>query len=729
LAELLDPTSEDLKILAGFPSSASDGGLAVGNSVGNYVDLPVGTNGQVLTLVAGQPAWQTSTGAGHVIQEEGASLPQRTNLNFIGTIVTASDDAGMDKTDVTIVIPALHVTNAMLAGSIDNSKLLTNPLDRANHTGTQLASTISDFDTQVRTSRLDQMAIPTALVDFNNQTLSNLGPGTISALTEELAPTSGDFLLVLEAGSNAMRKVDIGNLPTGGGGENNTGANVGTGLGVFRDKTGVTLNFNSLIGGTGIDITNTVDDLTIAIDGTVTTLTGTQTLTNKTLTLPIIGDFTNATHDHENPAGGGNIAHTAISDFDAGVQTNRLDQMAIPTATVDFNNQTLSNLGTGTISSLPQELVPTTGDFILVHEATSNAMRKVDIGNLPSSGGEANTGANVGTGVGVFRDKTGVTLNFNSLIGGTGIDVTDTTDDITIAIDSTVVTLTGTQILSNKTLTLPEINDLSADHQYVFVVSELLADRNVTLPALAANDTFVFQDHTQVLQNKSIDADLNTLSNIDNGDIKLSAGILFQKLEPLASANLLVGSAGNVPTSVAITGDVTISNTGVTSIASGVIVNADINTNAAIDVTKLAIGTAFQRIRTNAGATANEYFTESASVSFVLDGGGSAISTGIKGHIEVPFDCEIVAARLFADQTGSIVVDINRDTFANYPPTGADSITGAAPPTISSSDKSEDTTLTGWTTVLSQGDILQFEVDSAATITFATLSLTLNKRG
>lgn len=46
--------------------------------------------------------------------------------------------------------------------------------DRATHTGTQTASTISDFDTQVRTSRLDQMAAPTASVSLNNQKITNL---------------------------------------------------------------------------------------------------------------------------------------------------------------------------------------------------------------------------------------------------------------------------------------------------------------------------------------------------------------------------------------------------------------------------------------------------------------------------------------------------------------------------------------------------------------------------
>lgn len=49
---------------------------------------------------------------------------------------------------------------------------------RANHTGTQTASTISDFDTQVRTSRLDQMAAPSASVGLNNQKITSLASPT-----------------------------------------------------------------------------------------------------------------------------------------------------------------------------------------------------------------------------------------------------------------------------------------------------------------------------------------------------------------------------------------------------------------------------------------------------------------------------------------------------------------------------------------------------------------------
>jgi hypothetical protein len=71
-------------------------------------------------------------------------------------------------------------TNADISATaaIALSKLATDPLARANHTGTQTASTISDFDTQVRTSRLDQMANPTASVSLNNNKITNLSDPT-----------------------------------------------------------------------------------------------------------------------------------------------------------------------------------------------------------------------------------------------------------------------------------------------------------------------------------------------------------------------------------------------------------------------------------------------------------------------------------------------------------------------------------------------------------------------
>ncbi len=75
------------------------------------------------------------------------------------------------------------ITNSDIAtgAAIALSKLATDPLARASHTGTQTASTISDFDTQVRTSRLDQMAAPTASVSLNSQKITSLATPTANA--------------------------------------------------------------------------------------------------------------------------------------------------------------------------------------------------------------------------------------------------------------------------------------------------------------------------------------------------------------------------------------------------------------------------------------------------------------------------------------------------------------------------------------------------------------------
>jgi hypothetical protein len=110
-------------------------------------------------------------------------------------------------------------------------------------------------------------------------------------------------------------------------------------------------------------------------------------------------------------------------------------------------------------------------------------------------------------------------------------------------------------------------------------------------------------------------------------------------------------------------------------------------------------------------------------LTFIIDGGGSAITTGQKGHLEIPFKCEIQQVTLLADQSGSIVIDIWKDTYANFPPTVDDSICGSAKPTLSSAQKYQNSTLTGWTKTINTGDILAFNVDSVATITRITLSL------
>lgn len=116
-----------------------------------------------------------------------------------------------------------------------------------------------------------------------------------------------------------------------------------------------------------------------------------------------------------------------------------------------------------------------------------------------------------------------------------------------------------------------------------------------------------------------------------------------------------------------------------------------------------------------------------ATITFVIDGGASEIADGEAGHLEIPFACTITRVTTLADQSGSIVVDIWADTYANFPPTDADSITSATPPTISGAVKAQDDTLSGWTTAITAGDVLAFNVDSCTTIERVTISLRVTK--
>lgn len=253
-------------------------------------------------------------------------------------------------------------------------------------------------------------------------------------------------------------------------------------------------------------------------------------------------------------------------------------------------------------------------------------------------------------------------------------------------------------------------------------------DRTLTVPLLTGNRNILVSGEAQIV----------------TGDLSATAGIVSGQINDLATTKL----TGILPDARMpdLTGDVTTSEGAVATTvvnvpsgayAAGSIDNDDINASAAIVQSKLAAlvvgdlpdGTAFQRYRTDTAGTAIENFTEEAGIVWVIDGGGSVITTGTKGGLEIPFACTINRMTLLADQTGSIQVDIWKDTFANYPPTDADSITSAAVPAISSSDKDEDSTLTGWTTQINAGDILYYNVDSVTTIERVTITLSVNKEG
>lgn len=110
--------------------------------------------------------------------------------------------------------------------------------------------------------------------------------------------------------------------------------------------------------------------------------------------------------------------------------------------------------------------------------------------------------------------------------------------------------------------------------------------------------------------------------------------------------------------------------------------------------------------------------TPDDSFGVVVDGGGSAITTGSKGVKYIPWDCTITGWDIRSDVSGSCVFDIKRS---------GSSIAGTEKPTLSSASSNSDLALSTWTTSLSAGDVIEFVVDSTSTITRATVTILISK--
>jgi hypothetical protein len=114
----------------------------------------------------------------------------------------------------------------------------------------------------------------------------------------------------------------------------------------------------------------------------------------------------------------------------------------------------------------------------------------------------------------------------------------------------------------------------------------------------------------------------------------------------------------------------------------------------------------------------------SGSLGYVIDGGGSAITTGSKGYMQVPFSCVLIGWTLIGNADDSMVVDVKSAVIAAWP---ADSITTASiaasdKPTLSGKQIARGI-CTGWTAAVAEGTILEFVVDSCATTSRATVQL------
>lgn len=163
---------------------------------------------------------------------------------------------------------------------------------------------------------------------------------------------------------------------------------------------------------------------------------------------------------------------------------------------------------------------------------------------------------------------------------------------------------------------------------------------------------------------------------IVNADISASAAIAYSKLAALPSAQILVGSAGNVATAVAMSGDISITNAGVTAIVAGVIVNADINAAAAIDFSKLATLASGNILVGSVGGVATSVVMSGDAT--IIASGALTIAANAITTAKI-LDANVTLAKLAAGITPSHVIKFaNQVTTAGGAAAEAFTVTGAA---------------------------------------------------
>lgn len=233
-------------------------------------------------------------------------------------------------------------------------------------------------------------------------------------------------------------------------------------------------------------------------------------------------------------------------------------------ATANFSSLISASTGPATISTFPAELVSVvpTGNLVATNAQTALVELQTDIDAIN-------------------------TLADGKIYMGNASNA------------ATEVTVSGDITLSNA--------GVAAISSGVIVNADVNASAAIDVSKLAAltASRAVQSDASGLLTHSAVTStELGYVSGVTSA---IQTQLNAKQSTTLADGNILVGNVSNVATSVTPTGDVTISNAGVTAIASGVIVNDDINASAAIDRSKMANGTADHVvINSGAGALSSE---------------------------------------------------------------------------------------------------------------------------
>ena len=150
----------------------------------------------------------------------GAKNPRKCSIaNLVDARTKTLTNTTIDADGIGNSITNIENADIKSSAGIDLSKLAVDPLARANHTGTQVHTTISDFDTGVQANRLDQMAAPSADVALGSQKITGLANGVSStdAATKGQLDTAVASDITLKGSYNAnINSPNLDSSPTAG---------------------------------------------------------------------------------------------------------------------------------------------------------------------------------------------------------------------------------------------------------------------------------------------------------------------------------------------------------------------------------------------------------------------------------------------------------------------------------------------------------------------------------
>jgi hypothetical protein len=222
----------------------------------------------------------------------------------------------------------------------------------------------------------------------------------------------------------------------------------------------------------------------------------------------------------------------------------------------------------------------------------------------------------------------------------------------------------------------------------------------------------------------------HTETPVQASQIEVDAGVIDDKfVSPLTyktnlDSRLYLTSLGDVVITTPNTNDVLIFN-GADWVNGTISVASTLDDLTDVTITGVSSGQALVFNGTN-WVNQNVATSSEGTLGIIFNGfGGTILANNQYPYLVVPFNCTINSWSLVGDVSGNLEIDIWRAN--NAIPTISDSIVATNYPNLTAQQINSDSTLTGWTVNLIAGDILNFKVNLANTITNATLTLKITK--